>query len=109
MNLVTLEDAARHLRLDDLDDPEIEKDLEDKLLWISHAIVDYLQVKDVSPWFNSAGEPEFVPGQVRLGTLIWLGIVWKNRDGESDETMREGYIPFTVSNFLWRTKRFSYA
>lgn len=108
MKLVTNEQAARHLRLDDLTDPEVFAELEEKILVASGLILNYLEL-EVNPWQDSNGEPVGVPFPVQGATLIWLGILWKHRDGESDETMDYGYVPKTVSNLLYRTRKPTYA
>jgi len=108
MKLVTMEEAARHLRLDDLTDPEVFQELDHKILIASGLILDYLELT-VNPWMDSNGDPLDVPYKVQGATLIWLGILWKNRDGESDETMEFGFVPKTVSNLLYRTRKPTYA
>lgn len=110
MKLVTTPQAARHLRLDDLGDSDIAADLEDKCLQASALIIDFLKYPIVPPgWVDTSGEPIGVPYHVQAATLIWLGILWKHRDGESDETLQDGYIPKTVSNLLTRSRDPAYA
>ena len=72
MKLVTTEQAARHLRMDDLDDPGILADLEDKVRMVSHLVVDYLKYKPevVEPWFDPAGDPIAVPPLIQMATLV---------------------------------------
>jgi hypothetical protein len=108
MKLITNEQAARHLRLDDLTDSEVAADLEDKILQVSGMVLDYIE-KPISPWADSNGDPLGVPFHVQAATLVWLGILWKNRDGESDETLEFGFIPKTVSYILHRTRKPAYA
>lgn len=110
MNLVTSSQAARHLRLDDLDDSEVAQDLADKILQVSDLVLDFLKFPSVPDgWLDSAGEPLMVPPRVQAATLIWIGILWKNRDGESDENLDLGEVPRVVSSLLYRTREPSYA
>ena len=100
--LVTIEQAQRHLRIDDIDDAGILADLTDKVEQASHMVLDYLKEDDLGRWQDSAGLPLMVPPLVQAATLVWIGILWKNRDGESDESLELGHIPKTVSNILYR-------
>lgn len=68
----------------------------------SHMVLDYLKEDDLSRWQDSAGLPLLVPPLVQAATLVWLGVLWNARNGESEETLQQGYIPKTVSNILWR-------
>lgn len=110
MKLVTTEQAARHLRMDDLDDPGISADLEDKILMVSHLVVDYLKYPFdvVEPWFDLDGEPVAVPPLIQLATLIWLAYIDENRAG-GDERLELGEVPRSVSNLLWRVREPAYA
>lgn len=101
--LVTIDQAKRHLRLDDLDagDLELQADLLDKVNQASHLVLDFLK-EDEQRWQDSAGDPLFVPYLVQAATLIWLGILWNNRNGEIEETLQLGEVPRAVSNILWR-------
>lgn len=110
MKLVTLKQAARHLRQDDIDDPGILEDLEQKVVMISHLVVDYLKYtpEQVAPWFDEDGEPLAVPPLVQLATLVWLAYLEKNRAG-GDERLELGEIPRSVSNLLWRVREPAYS
>lgn len=109
MKLVTVDQAARHLRQDDIIDPGILADLEDKVVMVSHLVVDYLKYAPevVAPWFED-GEPVAVPPLVQMATLVWLAYLEKNRAG-GDERLELGEIPRSVSNLLWRVREPSYA
>lgn len=111
MKLVTVEQAARHLRLDDLDDPGILADLEDKVEMVSHMVVDYLKypAEVVVPWFNEDGDPVLVPKLIQLATLVWLGYMEQHRSGEEGDRLELGEIPRSVSNILWRVREPAYA
>ena len=102
MKLVTTEQAARHLRLDDLDDAEIALELEDKIAQASHLVLDYLKVADLDTWQDSAGEPLDVPPLVQAATLTWLAQLWQYRAGNTEENLELGEVPRSVSNMLWR-------
>lgn len=110
MKLVTTEQAARHLRLDDLDDLEVALDLENKIVQVSDMVIDFLKYPEFpAGWLDSSGEPALVPPRIQAATLIWLGILWKDRDGESDEKLELGEIPRVVSSILYRSREPSYA
>lgn len=110
MKLVTVEQAARHLRLDDLDDPGILADLQDKVEMVSHMVVDYLKYAPevVAPWFNEDGDPVAVPKLIQMATLVWLAYLDENRAG-GDERLELGEVPRSVSNILWRVREPAYA
>lgn len=106
--IITIEQAARHLRIDDIDDSEVLTDLTDKCVQVTAMVLDYLEL-DAGTWQDSSDEPLDVPGQVQAAALIWLGYLWNNRNGEDSKELETGYIPRAVSNLLWRMKRFPIA
>lgn len=110
MKLVTVEQAARHLRQDDIDDPGLLEDLEEKVIMVSHLVVDYLKYspEKVEPWFDLMGEPVDVPPLIQLATLIWLAYLDRHRAG-GDERLELGEIPRSVSNLLWRVREPAYS
>lgn len=82
--LITMKDAREHLRMDhDLDDVQINQ----KRIQASAIVLDYLK-KDVSDtafdWVDENGDPdpERLPYQAAAATLLVLGALYENRDGD---------------------------
>lgn len=73
MALVTLEQAKRHLRLED-DDEDI--DLDEKIDQASEIVLDYLK-RSESSW----EDPEFVPRPIQAATLLVLLALYDDREG----------------------------
>ena len=101
MKLVTLIDAANHLRTDN-DDPMLDLYVEAA----SAAVLNYL--KDGAEIFldsagvvpeDSNGDPVGVPYEVRAATLLQVGYLYKNRDTSEDYQM--GYLPAAVTALLY--------
>lgn len=86
-NLVTVEEAARHLLIDLVTDggsppvvtDERLPDLEDKIEQASDIIIDYLKY-DPTGW-----DADTVPRPVKAATLILLGAMWEDREGKGSE------------------------
>lgn len=102
--LVTLEQASAHLRRDtDADD----SDLILKIEGASKIILNYL--KDGATFLNSNGDIDEdsngligVPDEVRIATLILIGILYKDRDGDSEyNKWTQGNLPFMVTSLLY--------
>lgn len=92
--LVTLQEAKDHLRIDNNDD---DNDLTLKVEAASQFILNYI-ASDL-PFFNSAGIPDYdtagvaldIPYPIKAATLIVLGTIYKDRDGEqyNEDVSRE--------------------
>jgi hypothetical protein len=108
MMLVTLEQASDHLRRDtDADDA----DLALKIETASELVVDYL--KDAATFLDSSGEvptdsagnPIGVPARVRQATLLMVGELYKDRDGQQEGAVPTqwgyGYLPQGVTAVLY--------
>lgn len=108
MKLVTLAEAKYQLMMDhDQDDPYIELLIQGA----SAAVVEYL--KSGATFLDSSGEvpvdsngdPEGVPWQVKVATLILVAEWYKHReaeqDGKVDAQFGYGYLPQTVINLLY--------
>lgn len=106
--LVTLEEASAHLRRDTNDD---DHDLELKVHAASAAIRNYL--KDTCPYqtetdtageviilYDSHGEP-LVRNEVRAATLLMVGILYRDRDGQDNEIWEKGYLPKPIIAILY--------
>lgn len=85
MNIVTLQQASDHLRLD-IDfsespvDDELIPELTDKLFQANAIIVNYLKVGGDSPEW----EPDEVDEPaVRASVLLVLSAIWDNKTGEN--------------------------
>ena len=49
---------------------------------------------------DSSGVLIGVPSRYKAAAMIWLGILFKDRDGQSSTALEFGEIPRTVSNLL---------
>lgn len=84
MNLITLKQAKKHVSQDTSFDDSM---LEEMRFRASAIILDYLKT-DVSDtgfdWVDAFGEPSnTIPGVVTAATLIVLGSMYENRDGDA--------------------------
>lgn len=103
--LVTLEQAKAHLRIDGNDD---DADIERKIEEASAAVVSYLGSAAESfldtggnPTIDSAGP--ILPWQVRAATLQLLTALYENRgdDGGATSKFEHGYLPPAVTALLY--------
>lgn len=124
MNLVTLKEAAGHLRLDvDSDgypDPDLVDigDLELKVAGASAAVLNYL--KSANLWelardsngeiiYDSNGDPEYAYDsagkilryEVRAAVLLMLGFLYRDRDDNREGSFDRGYLPMPVTALLY--------
>lgn len=106
-NLVSLEQAQRHLRYDEDRIGVADPDLEAKIAGASAAVLDY--IKTAADAFtdssgqvlvDSSGTP-IVPAQVRSATLILIGYFDKVRDEDSEKAFRPGFLPSPVQALLY--------
>lgn len=95
VDLVTLEVAKAHLRVDD--------DSEDtfvalKITDASDIVIDYLKRPD-HDW-----DDETVPGPVRAAVLLVLGTLWADREGSGDGASERDPISPAVVSLLVRMR-----
>lgn len=101
MALITLDEATTHLRIDseELGDADFLLDLTVKIEAVSSMVLRYVNMPEDS-YLDSTGLPYQVPYYLKAACLIWLGILFKHRDGTYDETPAYGQIPVVVSSLL---------
>lgn len=106
MGLVTVQEAAKHLRIDDaeLDDIDFLIDLQEKVDIASVLVLRYLNMGP-DAYLDSTGTAYGVPYHIRAAVLIYTGILFKHRDGTSDEPFVYGQIPIAVSSILVQYRR----
>lgn len=99
INLVTLEEAKEHLRVDhDADDSDIQL----KIAGVSAVILDYL--KDAADKIiDDNGQPieSTELYRVKIAVLLLLGILYKDRDGELMSQWRLGFLPDSVTALIY--------
>lgn len=97
MALVTLEETTTHLRIDaaEVADLTFRADLQLKIDIASALVLRYMGIPEAT-----YPTPTGVPFHLKSATLIWAGILFKHRDGSSDEPFVYGQIPIAVSNIL---------
>ena len=103
IELVTLEEAKMHLRIDD---DYGDSDLTLKIQGGSAAILSYIQgsrslVVDDSGKFID-GEPLT---RVQTALLVLLGYLDRNRGGEEEEKLKQGELPFSVSMLIYDLRK----
>lgn len=106
MAILTLEETARHLRVDSTEmlDPDFLADLSDKIEMASVMVLRYVNLP-LDSFQDSSYLPVGVPYDLRCAALIWVGILFKHRDGTSDEPQVYGQIPKAVSNILVQRRK----
>jgi hypothetical protein len=99
IQLVSLDEAKMHLRIDDnYGDP----DLQGKIDSGSAAILSYIQgSRD-----KVVGEDGIlIPGEplsrVKTALLVLLGYLDRNRGGEEEENLKQGELPFSVTMLIY--------
>jgi hypothetical protein len=99
MMFITIEEAKRHLRIDD--DADVE-DVELKAMAATGAVRNYLKA-GADAYFNDSGEviPAAVPYVVKAATLLMLGFLYKDRDEDAAGAYEEGYLPRPVTALLY--------
>lgn len=104
--LVSLADAKLHLRADS--STHEDSDIALKIGAASLAVLRY--IGDSADAFldsdgevpvDSAGDPVGVPEDVQAATLILLGDLYRNRDGESKAEYEFGVLPRVVVSILY--------
>lgn len=99
INLVTFQQAARHLR-EDIDETTIinVSDLEFKLKQASQITLDYYKIiipEQTSPVQDSPtydlweSNPNAIPFDVRAFCLLVLGALWKDRESDTADIISE--------------------
>lgn len=103
--LVSLQQAKDHLRLDSNDG---DNDLTLKIHAASGAVLNYIRngadvFTDSSgePILDSNGTPIGIPFEIMAATLLMVGYLWKDRDGDPDGAYTLGYLPMPVMSLLY--------
>lgn len=103
--LVSLQQAKDHLRIDTDDG---DNDLTLKIHAASAAVLNYIrngadEFTDSSgeAIVNSNDEPQGIPYEVQAATLLMLGYLNKDRDGDPDKAYEHGYLPKPVMSLLY--------
>lgn len=109
-SIVTLEEAVRHLRIDDLDS-DGDPDLELKMYAASQSVIKYLE-DGASLFVDSNGDivvdsegESIAPYPIKAATLILLGYMYKNRDQNPNVLIGDGFdagfLPKPVTALLY--------
>lgn len=112
-DLLTLEQAKRHLNIDvyagesSESDPEAgihDDEVQEKLEEASEAVLAYLKTADFldsdgNVETDSAGKPD-IPANVRAATKLLLGYLWEHRDEDADKAWQDGNLPQGVRALL---------
>lgn len=80
-DLVTLEEAKFHLRIDDTNSDD---DLADKITQASDIVVDYVGTLAADGSTPADWTQDTVPARARLGVLLVLGNLFTSREGFDD-------------------------
>lgn len=103
MMLVTRQQAADHLRIDDLAS-EVE-DLDLKIMAASAVVLDYLEMDEADFLDSDSDGALDVPWQIKAATLLLLGDMYRFRDGGSP-AYSEALLPSPVRALLYPLKTF---
>lgn len=110
IGLVSLAEAKLHLRIDDDGSAGWpgDVDLELKIAGASVAILGYIAQSDPpfldssgSPFFDSAGDPIGIPDDIKIATLLLVGIYDNGRNGEWGDNWDARYLPPAVLSLLY--------
>lgn len=103
--LVSLTQAREHLRVDSTDE---DNDLTLKIHAASGAVLNYIRngadvFTDSSgePILDSNGSPIGIPFEIQAATLLMLGYLYRDRDGDPDKAYEMGYLPRPVTALLY--------
>ncbi|MDE9611328.1 head-tail connector protein [Citrobacter portucalensis] len=103
IELVTLEEAKLHLRIDD---DYGDSDLTLKIQGGSAAILSYIQGSR-SLVVDDSGK--LIDGEaltrVQTALLVLLGYLDRNRGGEEEEKLKQGELPFSVSMLIYDLRK----
>lgn len=98
--IVSIEEAAEHLRIDDYSVEEADLTL--KIMAASAIVLDYVEQLE-EDFADYEGIPDY-PYQMKAATLILLGDLHRHRDSESP-AMRDGAtLPSAVRALLYPLK-----
>ncbi|HAV1837554.1 TPA: phage gp6-like head-tail connector protein [Enterobacter hormaechei subsp. steigerwaltii] len=103
IELVTLDEAKMHLRIDD---DYGDSDLTLKIQGGSAAILSYIQGSR-SLVVDDSGN--LIVGEtltrVQTALLVLLGYLDRNRGGEEEEKLKQGELPFSVSMLIYDLRK----
>lgn len=100
IELVTLPQAKEHLRIDD---DAGDGDLLLKIQSGSAALLSYIQgSRELVVSSEIEGEPL---KRVQGALLILLGYLDRNRNGEEEEKLQQGELPFSVTMLIYDLRR----
>jgi hypothetical protein len=107
MMFITIEEAKRHLRIDD--DADVD-DVELKAMAATGAVRNYLK-SGADAYFDQSGVlmPDAVPYVVKAATLLMLGYLYKDRDEDSAGAYEQGYLPKPVTALLYSLRSPAFA
>lgn len=108
--LITLAQAKEHLRIIDLGtggNPD-DNDLILKIEGASESVLDYVRSSDPD-WLDTAGDPILdtngdpvgIPANVKSATLLMLGYLYREREGDNTVEFEHGFLPRAVLSMLY--------
>ena len=103
MMLISLASAKRHLNMDhDSDDSLITLYINAASAMVINYLksVDFLNSSD-DVEMDSSDEPVGVPYEVQAATLIMVGHLYRDRDGDTEKAFEMGYLPKPVMALLY--------
>lgn len=85
VQLVTLANLKSALRIEHNDD---DAALNIYISAISQAVLNYIKA---ATWFDETGPIDDIPDPVRLATIAWIGLVYREPDGDPDNYYQNGF------------------
>lgn len=108
--LVSLAQAKMHLRIVDdgtagnPDDPDLILKIESA----SQSVLDYVRSSDPTwldtfgePVLDTSGEPVGIPANVKGATLLLVGYLYREREGDNTTEIDHGFLPRAVLSMLY--------
>lgn len=106
MKLVTVEQAKAHLRIDDAQTAG-DVELEGMVIAASRRVLRHIDTEqdftdtDGDPTLDSEGVAEDVPEDVQIATLMLVGAMWRDREGDGEAWKDSGFLPPAVTTLLY--------
>jgi Phage gp6-like head-tail connector protein len=104
---VTLDQVKARLRIDNDDE---DGDITDLIQGCTAVITAYLKVPDIYEDStgeipeDSNGDPLGIPKEVQLATLLLIGYMYRDRDGNDMAQWQQGYLPWQVTAVIYHLR-----
>lgn len=99
-NLATLDQVKSMLRIDGNDS---DGSLQIMIAAASQAVLGYLKTatEGSPPLIDFVSSPQVIPERVTYATIMLVGYMYRNPDGDPDRDYQQGYLPMPVVSLLY--------